>query len=135
LIGKKVQIEDHTWKVSLSEDKQISLSLIKEIENEVHFIWSDWDGIDTKEQWTEYYYDDDILPDGLHPLKVVRMLIDEVANSIDQSGTDFFYFSAFTNRKGEFYTAIADTLLEKIRGSWDYQIIDYEWYYFNKVNK
>jgi hypothetical protein len=134
LMTRKVNIENHTWEIQLLKSREIMFSYLIEVIEGKESLWG-WCSDPDDYKYNIRVYDDDVLPDGVSATKVVNKIISSAISLINQSGYDFFYFCASTNRKGIFYKNIIDKFLKRIKGNWTYQIIDIDWFYFSKVNE
>jgi hypothetical protein len=129
-----IHIDGHEWVISLGDKGQLSFYFRELIHDE--FAGWFWRGGDDN---PSYYYvptiEDNVLPQGVSAVKVLRRLIIEMAKLINRSKVDFFYFKPSTDRKGDFYVNIFKSHLHLLNGNWNYQVIDKEWFYFNRLMK
>jgi len=130
----KVNIDNHVWEITFTEDKEIQFSYVTEHVTNTHPIWNDWDGSDIGDTYTTYEFSDMRIPEGLSPIKVIREILEGVKYLIKRTHTEFFFFSAETERKGKFYTNVIEKLIRELDGDWTYQIVEDSWYYISKVN-
>jgi hypothetical protein len=129
----KVEIEGYEWKVSLDIYNELSFVFYEIFHDPDEGQW--WDGSD---DFTTTYrvpnVKDNALPDGLSSVRVMRRIIEEIIAVLNRSKTDFFYFKPTTDRKADFYVSIFERYLHRLRGEWEYQIIDKKWFYFRKIS-
>jgi len=134
MLSKKIHIENHVWEIQLSESRELEFYYLKEVEELNSSLWADWNSTDDESRYDVRVYDDNILPVGLSIFSVINKILLGSIALINQSGYDFFYFSASTERKGSFYESVIDKFINKIKGEWKYQVINSNWFYISKVN-
>jgi hypothetical protein len=129
-----VHINGHEWVISLGQRGQLSFFFRKLMYDE--YAGGFWRGGDDN---PSYYYEptveDNELPEGVSAIRVLRTLITEIANLINRYKVEFFYFKPSTDRKADFYVNIFQNYIHLLNGEWNYQVIDKEWFYFNKVSE
>jgi len=128
----KLQIENETWYISLSDTGEVSFaySIPYEKSNEcLNPLWHDWD-------YSPYVPEKSWSMNGVttntSPFVLKRKLLNSVARIINKSKVEFFYFTPTDTQRGKIYSNIVNLLISKLNGEWNTQIINETWFYFQK---
>jgi hypothetical protein len=129
---KQTIIDGEKWQVHLSEDKQLSFSYLVPHEKsqwKTNPLWHDWDYESNEEEWS--YSMKDI--SKVNPMRLKSLLFKLIVNAIKESKTTFFYFKPTSKQRGTIYSNLVNKLLQELGSKWVGQIIDNNWFYFNKI--
>ncbi|MGM0587259.1 MAG: hypothetical protein ACQETE_02480 [Bacteroidota bacterium] len=133
---RQLDIGEHSWIIQLSGDRSLEFRYLAEVVDEQKDQWYTRDELQelVAETFVESSYGDNILPDGIPPIIVVRRLMGMITSMIDRHQIGFFYFNPSTHRKKRFYRSILPHFLDTLNGKWSAQQMTGDWFYITRIN-
>jgi hypothetical protein len=130
---KIINIDDEKWKITLNTENELLFSYLVPYDRTIYAtnpLWHSWDtDVDDENEFENYV--ESVGVSSINIFKIKSVLLKEIVNLIKQTGIEFFYFCANTDKKTNVYKRISKDLISMLNGEWDVQFID-EWFYFYK---
>lgn len=130
-----IHIDGYDWVVQLNEYNELLFYFLEVVEETNEDDWWNGEYDFSPKTYTRRNVEDNVLPDGVSVVKVIRHILKSMIGIINRSQTDFFYFKPSTERKAKFYMNVFNRYIHLLEGEWNYQIINQKWFYFNKINE
>ena len=136
MINRQVQIEENTWRICLSDEKQLSFAYsiprkLSTWRNDP--LWRNWGNDDTSDLEDEWSFDFEGILATSSPFQLKARLLTAISDLIISSRTRFFYFTPTTNRRGRIFSNLGPDLLARLGRGWKLQLVDDYWFYFSRV--
>ncbi|MCK5537909.1 MAG: hypothetical protein KAI79_13870 [Bacteroidales bacterium] len=131
-----ITIDTETWKLSLNSTKELAFSYLvppKDSTWKNDPLWFSWDYDDISNQ-DEWSYTFEGMTTKTSIFKIMPILIKELTKLIKQSKATFFYFTPTTDQRGKIYRHLINRILSELNGTWTYQAINNEKFYFYQID-